>query len=590
MAENSRVHAPYNFVPFSSKVLIPYESVRDLPRHDELRTDLKSGEIQVTLQAETPVFVSDGDPKKQKDPHFFRGANGKYMIPGSTVRGMARENMQILGFGIIRPGEDLEDYQIFFRKIVSGKDSVGAYYRRVLKISDYQGDDRRKHRSVPQNVEAGYLSMENGRYILRPISRPVLPVSRKMPDVQQFGPQNARVVPVAYQVLGNRVTKILPVDQCAANMQRGNLLYTGKAVQENHLYLFPEPNMTVEPVAELEASHQDILSYQADLENRANSLQRYDLNFWKLPEEGQNKPVFYLRYQQHLYFGMTRFLRIGYQNPISAGLPLIHRNADVTNALLDYPHAILGFATETGSYRSRVSFGDFHAVGLPREMKEIRAILSSPKPSYYPGYVIPKQMGKDSAARAMSYNDDGFQLRGYKQYWLKPVQTTEGRPNVDSLLRPLPKGTEFQGVIRFKNLTDMELGLLLWSLQLEKGCCQNIGMGKPYGYGRLRVRITTLRLLNLDWLYSSDLTTDYWKDETEQVSHYIDAYDREALKFDIGQGMQSRVRDQEEIQDFFFIKSSIRDGKNEVYMTFPEYRRAREPLAMIHELRKNTKE
>lgn len=57
MAENSRVHAPYNFVPFSSKVLIPYESVRDLPRHDELRTDLKSGEILVSVRAETPVFV-----------------------------------------------------------------------------------------------------------------------------------------------------------------------------------------------------------------------------------------------------------------------------------------------------------------------------------------------------------------------------------------------------------------------------------------------------------------------------------------------------------------------------------------------------
>ena len=101
---DKRVRAPYNFVPFSNRVLLPYQDVSELPRHDEIRPDLKSGEIHVTLCADTPVFVSDGN----KDaPHFFRGANGKYMIPGSTVRGMLRENMQILGYGLVIPGEDL---------------------------------------------------------------------------------------------------------------------------------------------------------------------------------------------------------------------------------------------------------------------------------------------------------------------------------------------------------------------------------------------------------------------------------------------------------------------------------------------------
>ena len=35
---------------------------------------------------------------------LFPGSDGKYQIPGSTVRGMVRENMQILGYGLVRPG------------------------------------------------------------------------------------------------------------------------------------------------------------------------------------------------------------------------------------------------------------------------------------------------------------------------------------------------------------------------------------------------------------------------------------------------------------------------------------------------------
>ena len=114
--------APYNFVPFSNNVLFPYaDGFASLPGHNEIRPDLKTGEIQITLTAETPVFVSDG---QRGNASFFRGANGKLMIPGSTVRGLVRENMQILGFGLIRPGEDLEDRRIYFREVAEARKTV----------------------------------------------------------------------------------------------------------------------------------------------------------------------------------------------------------------------------------------------------------------------------------------------------------------------------------------------------------------------------------------------------------------------------------------------------------------------------------
>ena len=42
-----------------------------------------------------------------------------------------------------------------------------------------------------------------------------------------------------------------------------------------------------------------------------------------------------------------------------------------------------------------------------------------------------------------------------------------GNEKILSDIRPLKEGSKFEGCIKFENLTDMELGLLLWSIKLE---------------------------------------------------------------------------------------------------------------------------
>ena len=88
--EQRTVHAPYNFVPFSGKIL-EYQGV--VPTHDAVDPTLKTGEIHVSLTAKTPVFVSDGS---RDDPHFFPGPNGQLMLPGSTIRGMVRDRKSVV--------------------------------------------------------------------------------------------------------------------------------------------------------------------------------------------------------------------------------------------------------------------------------------------------------------------------------------------------------------------------------------------------------------------------------------------------------------------------------------------------------------
>lgn len=603
MAEKEMVHAPYNFVPFSDKnPLLPYASKEKLPAHDSIRSELKTGEIHVTLNAETPVFVSDGGkPANEKQNlHFFRLPNGEFAIPGSTVRGMVRENMQILGFGIIRSGEDLEDQRMFFRDVASSSKSVSAnakkYYKAVLNTKSKIDPDSHKTYSSPENVGSGYLCLEKGRYMLHPTKEKYYRVSRRHPDIAALGEQYAKIIPVFFTAGADKVKSISVKPEAVPGERRGMLLYTGKTAGLilNHVYLFPEPDFDAPEIA---LSDEDILAYKVDLEQRSNALKglknmqgqqhRTDkdwLSFWELPKnDGDRKPVFYIRHDGQTYFGMSAFLRIGYPHALAEGLPLSQRDRKITaDAPLDFPNAILGYAEKDCSYRSRVSFSDFPAEPETAECEPISMILGNPKPGYYPGYV---KDGKD-------YTEEGFQLRGFKQYWLMDIQPTSvdpGKEKVATTIRPLPKGSVFHGVVRFQNLTDVELGLLLWSLRLEEGCCQSIGMGKPYGYGRMKLNIVKLRILNSDALYGADLSACAWTDEAEHIPDYIRKYDAFAAeKLYIKKPRQCpSIKSRPEIQDFFFIKSSVRKGPDTAYMELTDYQNIRNPLPSIEEIRKS---
>ncbi len=576
-----------------------YSSSEELPGHNVWRKDLNTGEIRITLRAETPVFVSDGGNVENDTPHFFRTPKGEYAIPGSTVRGMIRENMQILGFGLIRPGEDLDDYQVYFRGLAKKNKSVnanaGKYYMTALNVQTKRSLETGKTFSKPENVSSGYLYRENGSYLIRPTKEPYYRVSRRHRDVQQFGNGDARVIPVSFTAADGKVKEIYPRKGAPAHTRQGMLLFTGRPVgNQNPLYLFPEPDYDGEVIP---LSSEDELSFRVDFENRRNALKglrpkrdlreaKEWLSFWQLPEkDGESKPVFFVRHEGHLYLGMSAYPRIGYPYSLANGIPERHARLQAKSEhALDYPHAILGFAEngktdhpqDAPSFRSRVTCSDFTAEPGARETGPVSRILGEPKPSYYPGYL---RDGRD-------YTQKEFELRGYKQYWLQDVQSSNGpvdKGNVASTLRPLPKGTGFHGTVRFRNLTDEELGLLLWCLRLEEGCFQTIGMGKPYGYGRMKLNIDRLVLLNPEKLYGDRLESNGETDRTKEISDFIRKYDRfvsENIPIKPEDNQRS-IMNQPEIKDFFYMKRSIRSGPEISYMDLSDYQNMRSPLPSV---------
>ncbi len=594
---NNGVHAPYNFVPFSNRILFPYGSMDELPSHGTWEPGLKTGKILISMKAETPVFVSNGD---KKNPQFFRTPGGDRALPGSTVRGMVRENMQILGFGLVQKGKDLEDYQIFFRDMTSATGSTGderkKHYQNALDIKTKRSETGKTY-TVPERVQAGYLRRDGDTYRILPTQGPHFRISRTAEVAKAFrSEKDGQTIEVFYREKGDKVTALRRADKFTPHgndWKHGFLLFTGKPIKTNPLYLFPDPNPEADS---LPLKKEDVLSYAEDWEHRQNVL-KPDKDFWKLPKDGKQKPVFYTDYDGHIYWGMSLFLRVGYPYSLAHGLPQPHQKAVETPHGVDYPHAILGFADRKSAYRSRVSFGDLLAVGNVKECKPVSMILGEPKPSYYPGYAYGREKNNDNAVR--HYANEDFKLRGYKLYWHKaevePSEVPDGKERVGTTLRPLDKDTVFRGGgIRFKNLTPEELGLLLWSLRLDEGCFQSVGMGKPYGYGRMKLEIEGLTVYTPEDLYDGTLTARGTAKGRDAIDEYIRAYDRAACET-LGVKPQKdtgevSIRNRPDIKDFFYMKRTIQHGPEFSYMKLAEYKNNRSPLPKAAKFREEDEE
>ena len=123
-------------------------------------------------------------------------------------------------------------------------------------------------------------------------------------------------------------------------------------------------------------------------------------------------------------------------------------------------------------------------------------VLGEPKASWYKGYLKQRKDGE-----LESYCTDDYKIRGRKIYWMKESADIEAMKlslpragkidRISTEMECYNEKTNFLGRIRFENLSDEELGLLLYSLkQGDTEGLFNLGMGKPYGLGKCKISIS----------------------------------------------------------------------------------------------------
>ena len=591
---NTYVGAPYNFVPFTERVQsITQDS---LISHASMDAELFTGEIAYHVKAHTPIFVG-GETENSNGREvqkFYRTTDGKYAIPGSSIRGLIRSHVQILGFSAM--GEDIDDYSLMYRAV--GAPNVNPNKEPYKEILGEATEQLKKSSiSVLKNVRAGYITCKNGKYrIFKTVTGPIdsklgemnyfviseryiIENHLKNPDDDRFvylfennytqnspdahfekyidkygrthykGRKNAAYTPfyapISYEREG--VKGIHSVQAPGILSSDGVLVGTGFMNEKKALYVIP----AVDSEESVEIPDKDIKAYNIDYEKKKNTLTTEVKDksiiqklkaYFALPEEGEIRPVFYIELGSRLYFGYTPRLRLFYDNTIKDGLPDSHKKEDQ----VDLEMSMFGFNKKTG-YKSKLSFSDAEMKSGSSETKLTKAVLGEPKPTSFADYL------KTDNGFLKSYTD-GFRLRGVKQYWLHDSAISNENPKnekVASKFCPLSASAEFAGVIRFKNLTKTELGLLLWSVRLEKESHVNIGKAKALGFGNVSIVIDEVKLLDMKRAYSLDvLDMDPW-DRKIDIDAFVSEY-KENLQSFAG---VTDIMEHPVVKSFFLMKN-----------------------------------
>lgn len=214
---------------------------------------------------------------------------------------------------------------------------------------------------------------------------------------------------------------------------------------------------------------------------------------------------------------------------------------------------------KTESFAGNISFSVCELKGDNPNLisGQILKILSSPKPTSYNFYLIDPddpQKVRDYDGRAIERRGRGFspnprnieevELRGRKFYWHQPYDETLKRytttkeelmsnnqklgltSSVELLLPP----AEFTFTVTFDNLDDSELGLLLWSLELEKEMGHKLGMGKPLGLGSVEINIEKLEIIDRATRYTEIFSSGVQDKTAERQKNYIDGAFKKKLE------------------------------------------------------------
>lgn len=201
----------------------------------------------------------------------------------------------------------------------------------------------------------------------------------------------------------------------------------------------------------------------------------------------RNTCIFRLENKKIKDWGLAFLYKLPYERTPFETLPSNHRSSK-----LDLADCIFGTVSKDFSLKGRVSFGHaFCTNEHPQVNSNVRLVLSSPKASYYPIYIAQK-VRNGRVDRYETYNDGT--IAGWKRYPIRNEVwgTATGSDLLDTVLYPLDTNSHFTSKVRFFNLNTFELGALLSALTFhdnEKDAYFQIGQGKPYGYGKVKIKV-----------------------------------------------------------------------------------------------------
>ncbi len=531
--------APYNFVPLNKSVV----EAEEPPVQDRYYSERTTGYIDCELETLTPIYIRDTltqddvkEGKKSKNNSDFFSPAKRIRIPGSSLRGMIRNLIEIASYGKF---VSFEDKRLFFRA-VADTSSLGQAYKNVMV------DEANNY--FPK-IKAGILKKVNQSYVIYPsknlpegsnstqIYRINFDKKSKIVDgtknftVPNFEFREIYFQPVSLQdhtherrdrrknttvLYKLRYAKLTSVsDRKDQNHPtKGYIIASGEFGNKKHMHwVINEPGTD-----SIKIDENVIEEYRNDSSRNGHDLLE------DLKEYPNEVPCFYITDGTKITsFGHTGMFRLAYKLTIGEHIPKELR----AETKIDFVEAIFGKAAEKDkkSFSGRVFFEDALLTNQNEKliMEEcIPETLSSPKPTTFQHYL---EQDSDNIKNLKHYNSD-TNIRGYKLYWhkseIKWKKPNEFNENIDTKIKPIKKDTKFKFRIRFENLSQIELGVLLFALKLPPGCAHKIGMGKPIGLGSVEIT-PALFITDREKRYSALFENNEWAlSEVQKENKYIE--------------------------------------------------------------------
>lgn len=597
--------APYNFVELPNKIV----EAEELPDKNGYYPNRHTGKIQCTLKTSTPLYIRCGltpedfaefgdknheemtAQQRQKYAEFFQHPiNSNPVLPASSLRGMLRNILEIISFSKI---ERVSNHQkFFFRAVAAENDNpLSKLYKDKLK------DVRVGYLEFNQKQDKWFIQPAlqiNGKYFIKVKEQDIFDIKDNLPSLIKMKKSNyiPQYIKISFQQnsssfdISEDLTQDFPQGWLvtSGNMLENQLdkserererLLNRKEGRKNH-YIIAQAD--TDSNKKLEISQDAIRDYRNSLTKfqqgkekpfKDNPKNQFSENMGALQP---GLPIFYCQPKSDdivTLFGQSPNFRIPYipKSNQTAACAVDFIPKEIHNShTIDLTDAIFGFVREKQNRAGRVSISDGFYLkddsGIYLTDDTITPkILASPKPTTFQHYLVQTKEQKPQLKHYGSQPNQDTVIRGNKLYWHKrnikvdhiqaDKKEVADKPSQYTQIKPIKTGVSFEFTINFENLTDVELGALLWilnltnnklnlNLNLSKGKNKNknnqetyrlsLGMGKPLGMGAIAIENFSLILNQTQQRYTKLFDNDNWL--TGDRSIKLDEYQSFVTAFD----------------------------------------------------------
>jgi CRISPR-associated protein (TIGR03986 family) len=509
MPPPNSIDAPYNFVPLADWVHTPEWA--DKVSHDIPFADGLSGYLDIRITAHTPIVVGAAHDETPGVVRPYALPDGRYALPGTSVKGMIRSVIEIASFSRMYM---VDDQRLGVRDLTTG---ARPFYGNLMT----QTVANRTYRARPKS---GWLSFDTAKdkWVIAPcrFSR----VEQSHLDAFhgdtwiQDNKDNRMTARQKYDNWGPATTLAIRFDpqpetdhphSCgylryskAANLgagaTNGTLVFTGQPSAKKHLefifYGSAGPQLEVP---------EDVFRGFLDIHDQ--KTERSQRSVWDEWRAESRIPVFYLEQSGRIEsLGLALMYKLAYRNSIHEAIR--HSSAAHLNPqVLDLATLLFGQVGDSpeACLKGRVTFRHAVAIGSPQSTEQPATILNGPKPTYYPNYIRQPRATNNRVPEHPGYAtlmEPECQLRGWKRYPARSLAQSHVQPltpeqqvntDVQVRLHTLPENTAFETRVVFHNLKPEELGALCWALTWAGlgDLRHQLGMGKPFGFGQVGIAI-----------------------------------------------------------------------------------------------------